>query len=513
MTETSSTVEQIDPASLLVGINIRTHAALDKDFLASIRELGVLVPIVAVRTPEGELRVRFGHRRTLAAVEVGRPTVPVVILSDDETAAASESGEATRIVAQWHENEQRAGLSTSDKVAAVEQLSLLGLSAAQIVKHTKAGKQDVAAAMAASGSDLAKGAAGRYEFLTLDAAAAIAEFEADTATVKALVAAAKRSDGEFRHVLQRARDDRDEATHLAALTEQLTASGVPIIDRPDYTDRSIKAVTDLLTGDGKRIDSHADCPANAAYLRRSYDGVEAVYVCTDWKTNGHRDRYNTSSTSGSVGGPMDEKAKAERREVVTRNKEWKSATVVRRDWLTIVLARKTSPKGTAAYVAGELARGSHQLRRAMERSPDLAATLLGADATHSRQAVSALTDTATDARAQVIGLAVVLGAVENATDVQTWRNPDETVKRYFAFLAANGYVCSEVEQIAAGTYTKPKQRRHRISRDDKPTAATETTADTASAPDEPQSIQASDIPPDDAGDPADPAEPDAPAAA
>jgi ParB family chromosome partitioning protein len=105
---------------------------------------------------------------------------------------------------------------------------------------------------------------------------------------------------------------------------------VPNIDRPDYNDHSVKAVTELSAGDGKRIDSHADCPGNAAYFRRRYDGVEVVYVCTDWKTNGHRDRY-TSSGNRSVGGPMDEKAKAERHEVVTRNKEWKSATVVRRD--------------------------------------------------------------------------------------------------------------------------------------------------------------------------------------
>jgi ParB family chromosome partitioning protein len=180
MTATPSTVEQIDPATLLVDINIRTHTALDKDFLASIRELGVLVPIVAARTPEGGLRVRFGHRRTRAAVETGRSSVPVVILPDDDTRDPSDTGnggagEAARIVEQWHENEQRAGLSTSDKVAAVEQLSLLGLSAAQIVKQTRAAKSEVTAAIAASGSDLAKGAAERYEFLTLDGAAAVAE--------------------------------------------------------------------------------------------------------------------------------------------------------------------------------------------------------------------------------------------------------------------------------------------------------------------------------------------------
>jgi hypothetical protein len=45
-------------------------------------------------------------------------------------------------VRQWAENEHRAGLSTGDKVAAIEQLSLLGLSATAIAKRTKASKAD-----------------------------------------------------------------------------------------------------------------------------------------------------------------------------------------------------------------------------------------------------------------------------------------------------------------------------------------------------------------------------------
>jgi ParB family chromosome partitioning protein len=107
MTEPAVTVEHIDPATLLVDVNIRTEATLDKDFLASIRDLGVLIPIVAVRTPDGALRVRHGHRRTLAAVHHGLPAVRVVVVGADD------ADEVNRIVSQWHENEYRAGLSTA----------------------------------------------------------------------------------------------------------------------------------------------------------------------------------------------------------------------------------------------------------------------------------------------------------------------------------------------------------------------------------------------------------------
>lgn len=157
MTDPNLTLEHVDPATLLVDGNVRSDAALDKAFIGSIRDLGVLVPIVAVRTASGELRVRYGQRRTLAAVEVGRASVPVIVAGEDD------ADDAARIVSQWHENEHRAGLSTSDKVAAVEQLSLLGLSAAQIVRQTRSRKGDVDQALAAAGSALAKGATERYE--------------------------------------------------------------------------------------------------------------------------------------------------------------------------------------------------------------------------------------------------------------------------------------------------------------------------------------------------------------
>jgi len=167
-TMTAMQLLQLDPATLLVDVNVRTEAELGKEFLASVAEFGVLVPIVAVRAEQG-VRVRYGHRRTLAAVQAGHATVPVYVTGEDA------ADDAARIVRQWAENEHRSGLPTSDKVAAIEQLSLLGLSPAKIAKQTRTRRQDVTDALTAAGSELAKGATQRWEFLTLDQAAAVAE--------------------------------------------------------------------------------------------------------------------------------------------------------------------------------------------------------------------------------------------------------------------------------------------------------------------------------------------------
>jgi len=75
-------MEQIDPSLLLVDRNVRRDAAPDKTLIESVRDLGVLVPIVAVRTETG-IRVRYGHRRTHAAIQAGQPTVPVWVFDTD----------------------------------------------------------------------------------------------------------------------------------------------------------------------------------------------------------------------------------------------------------------------------------------------------------------------------------------------------------------------------------------------------------------------------------------------
>ena len=219
-----------------------------------------------------------------------------------------------------------------------------------------------------------------------------------------------------------------------------------IIDRPSYADRAVKLLTDLTTPGGKAInpERHTRCPGHAVYIQRGYREARAVFLCTDWKTNGHRDRYSTTSAAPVTG----EQASAERREVIANNKAWRSAEAVRRRWITDFLTRKTPPKGAAGYLAGELARGGHEIRRAMETGQPLAATLLGVTGP-TRDSVPALVAGASDARAQVITLAVVLAAVEASTSEALWRHSTDTVRRYLAFLTANGYPLSDVEQLAA----------------------------------------------------------------
>lgn len=135
MTTVNPTFELLDPATLLVDLNIR-EAKLDKDFVASIKHHGVIEPLVAVRTEDGQVRVRHGRRRTLGAIEAGRDLVPVYI------AGAEDNADADRIARQWHENQHRAGLTNVEEVGVVDQLAMLGLSAATIAKQAAALPQE-----------------------------------------------------------------------------------------------------------------------------------------------------------------------------------------------------------------------------------------------------------------------------------------------------------------------------------------------------------------------------------
>jgi ParB/RepB/Spo0J family partition protein len=187
-TTTPTTRIDLDPRDLLVDVNIRTDARPDKDFVASIKDIGVLVPITAVRTAAGDVRVRFGHRRTLAAIEADLATVPVDIVGDEAT---DDAGQIERILTQDAENAHRSPLRQNEQLGVVEQLSALGLTAAQIAKRTKIKRDTVKTALAVTKSDLAKAASDRYDFLTLEPAAAVAEFDDDADAAKELITKAQ----------------------------------------------------------------------------------------------------------------------------------------------------------------------------------------------------------------------------------------------------------------------------------------------------------------------------------
>ena len=81
----TQTFEQVDPNTVEIGDNVRLDARIDKDFIASVRERGVLEPVLLYRADDGTLTVLAGQRRTLAARQCGQPTIPALV--DDEPPA------------------------------------------------------------------------------------------------------------------------------------------------------------------------------------------------------------------------------------------------------------------------------------------------------------------------------------------------------------------------------------------------------------------------------------------
>src|SRR4051812_47687667 len=143
-------VEYIDPQVLEFEDNVRDHVELDKDFLASLRELGVIVPILAVRDAEGRTYVREGQCRTLGAREVGLTSVPVYVLPAD--ASDADTATVERIVQQMVANDQRHALTNSQRARAIQQMLDTGMSATKVAKKLSMPRVAVKAAGAAAKS-------------------------------------------------------------------------------------------------------------------------------------------------------------------------------------------------------------------------------------------------------------------------------------------------------------------------------------------------------------------------
>jgi ParB family transcriptional regulator, chromosome partitioning protein len=459
------TIETVDPATLVLADNVRTTVTLDKAFVASIKEHGVLQAITGTRTEDGAIRVRCGQRRTLAAIEAGLATVPVMVVT-------ATGDEAERIVQQLGENDHRAGLSAADRLGAYEQLAALGLTAAQITRRTRRPKAEVDAALTVTGSELAAKAVGRFEFLTLDQAATIAEFDHDTEAVKALTVAAKQ--GQFEHVAQRLRDDRDRDQARVALAEDLTGQGVTVVDQPGYDDSTVRPLYRLAPSAGEvpfEVDAHAACPGHAAYVTvsprwceddtgrevRTYE-AEATFVCTGWQTHGHVDTYARGTQAKPKAADMTaeqrEQAKAERRDVLESNKAWDAAEPVRRAWVAQFLTRKSAPKGSAGFIARMVTQHGEAVTSV--GGDHLAAEWFGLTAASygTSSGWGDLIDKATDARATVIALGRLLAGCEKDTNRDSWRRTSPRTAAYLRFLEANGYELSDVEQRAARLTTK-----------------------------------------------------------
>jgi len=328
-TTTAGTIEHVDPTRIEVEENVRLDVTIDKEFVASIKANGVLVPILARRDDQGRVHVRAGQRRTLAAREASVATIPAYIVDgDDDT--------ATRIIEQLVENDQRQGVKQSERIAAFKQLSFDGMSAATIGRRTGTKAAEVKKGLAVAESSAVIESADLYD-LTLDQAAVLIEFEDDADVLAELSTKARERPAQFSHSVQRARDDRARAAAVATRTAELAEEGWTILDRsPGYYEAEHVRVSYLDDAEGNQVtvETLATVEGRAAFVGSKYGSTDAqaefFVTKAQMKALGWRDR----SSGAGAAGPMTDEQKAERRTLIANNKAWASAEIVRREWLT-----------------------------------------------------------------------------------------------------------------------------------------------------------------------------------
>ncbi len=452
----------VDPATLILGANVRHDVELDRGFLRNIAERGVREPITVRRDSDGRLVVRKGQRRTLAAVRGSLAQVRVFVEPGADIDEADTTARIERTIDQLAENDHRADVGDKDRVRAHQELLDLGLSAGQIARRTHTSAKKVRVVDSVAASELARAVMARYE-LTLDQAAVVAEFDdgtpAGTEAAKLLTVTARSEPAQFAHVAQRARDDRAAVEQIAARTAELTGEGVTVLAEDQLSHAmalsSLRPKASDPDGTELTVAAHTGCPGHGACVRMQHhwkDGAQprVDYYCTDYLGNGHAARWGgaVARAVGEKNAPMSEADKAERRRVIANNKAWDSAATVRIAWLKAFLARKSTPKDAAVFIATTLGAGSHDVRKAMESGHRTACALIGLPEpagyySSTPNPLVAAAATASGARAVQLSLAVLLGGLEEGT----WRRANASSRGYFEILAGWGYPLSEVETL------------------------------------------------------------------
>lgn len=291
------TLEHLHPDTVQLDDNVRTDAGMTKPFIASIAEHGVLVPLTAIRTPDGTVHVRTGQRRTLAARKAGLTTIPVFIRDVDyHPGDPSDEQQAARLVEQIVENDRRLDLTPTQRVFGIQQLLDTGMSITKAAKKLSVSAPTVKAAKAVAGSQAALDAltSGEHQLSLLEAAV-IAEFEDDPRAVERLLHPRWQS---FEHVAAQLREERASAQAQADAEQRYRDEGYTVLtETPASFDPFCVPLHSLQAPDGEEADTAAvTVPAQWAVLvvedqvltdKETGEPVDEDDV--DWNTEGRPD--------------------------------------------------------------------------------------------------------------------------------------------------------------------------------------------------------------------------------
>ncbi|WP_006243437.1 ParB/RepB/Spo0J family partition protein [Mycolicibacterium tusciae] len=515
----AGTLEHLDPQTLELETNVRDDASLDADFVASIKEHGVLNPIAAVRGHDGVVRVRAGQRRTLAAREAGLASVPVYVrhsvAGDDEKAQVLE-----RVPEQIVENDKRLAITEAQRARGIQQMLDAGVSVTKVAKSLSIGRDTVKSVATAAGSQAAMEALDSGQ-LSLAEAAVLSEFDDDADAIARLIEVAGTN--RFDHRVAEIRQERESQKAYQEVSARYVEKGYRLLDDdsfPEYGDPTCVELRHLRNADGMpATEESITNPAHWAVYLTEEDGYvdnetgEAVdyqdidwysrhsgkvtegkrdpnsvtevavwsadWFCTDYAAAGlalgeqlaHRVEALAREDADDVDGDDEhdhqdaetqavaaaEAQRRERKKVIALNKLGQAAQQVRREFIAEkILTRKTPPKGAAIFVAKCV---THDVRLIEEyHGGEVAAELLGVSDMQAVHKLVADLPATSDGRAQVITLALVLGALEARTGKDAWRGmggwgryvgPAELL----GFLVDNGYPLADVERVILGEQT------------------------------------------------------------
>jgi ParB family chromosome partitioning protein len=447
--------------------NVREDLNLPPQFLASVAESGVRIPLLVTRHDDGGYLVIEGHRRLAAALRAGLEAVPCVL---DPGRAADQAGQFLDMVVA-NSDGQRRNFTPTEEAVALFAAHEAGASRTRIRKATGRKADEVKTALRAGGISAETRAqlAELPRQLTLDQMALLAEFDGQEDEVNRVMEALRHG-YTVEYVAERIRQDRAEAAEHERLRAELEAAGVTVTD-------TLPAGACRLTGlahDEMELtpESHATCPGRGAFFP-SWSRTNPVHYCASPAEHGHTFVYEQPVSAGHgdgpqpqspmpdpAGGPAPEPERDPSRNLVIEgNKAWAAAAEVRKRWLGQLFGRRSVPKEVARFVAGRLLAMPEPLRLglATAHSKPLFTEIAGQAAHDIGDGVA----TCPLARLPLLMLAPIAVAYEgemfgaDANRRATWREDRyspcsrQEAGRYLSFLASLGYQLSPIEQAVA----------------------------------------------------------------
>jgi ParB family chromosome partitioning protein len=194
----------------------------------------------------------------------------------------------------------------------------------------------------------------------------LAEFDTDTEAVKALTVSALKDPSRFDHLVAQLRRERDDRAAYDAVAVQITEAGVPLVvlENGWWLPDGAYWLSDLPAPSGARTFTpakHRSCPGHSAAVVETDDGYELAYICLDPLGHGHIDQSTARNSaiapaSDAPASGMTDEQKTERTKVITNNKAWETATPVRKEYVTELVARRSVPVvllGSPENILGE----------------------------------------------------------------------------------------------------------------------------------------------------------------